>query len=177
MSADPYSLLLERMAAGSPGGMEVEDILAQMGETDPRISLLGKYLARRREAEAEDADEETTDSDERAAAAREQQEAMRSLQRVAKSMFAELEELRGRNDMLAAALGACYICWGEDAGCEVCAGRGAPGSLPPDGELFSMLVVPAVRRVQQRRAGARNAPAQPRPGASDRAMDSNENPN
>jgi hypothetical protein len=178
MSADPYSLLLESYAAGSTGGADVQQLLAQMSETDPRIGLLSKYLASRKEAEAEtDADEDESAIVEASERERERLEAMTSLQRVARSMYVELERLRERNDALAAALGACYLCWGEDEICEVCGGRGAPGSLPPDYQMFSVLVVPAVRRMQRRRAGAQTSPAVPKPGATDRAVNSNENPN
>ena len=48
-------------------------------------------------------------------------------------------------DRLAAALGACPACWGEDPSCRWCRGRGAPGALAPDPEEFTTWVVPAVR--------------------------------
>lgn len=179
MSADPYSLLLESYASGTPGGLGVEQLLAQMGEGDPRVSLVTKYLASRREAQEAEAEEAAAAEAEREAVEAEKQAALRSLQRMARSMYAELEELRGRNDMLAAALGACYLCWGENAMCEVCAGAGAPGSTPPDAELFAALVVPAARRMQRRRkqAGTRPAPPPPPKGPAGRAFNSNENPN
>ncbi|HEX7317132.1 MAG TPA: hypothetical protein VF297_24750 [Pyrinomonadaceae bacterium] len=173
MSADPYSMLLESYAAGSAGGAGVEQLLARMGEDDPRVSLVSKYLASRREADEAEAEEAAASASEAAAAEAEKQAAVRSLRRMARSMYAELEELRGRNDMLAAALGACYLCWGENATCEICAGAGAPGAAPPDGELFREVVVPALRRVQRRRV----KPAPPAGGPAGRAFDSNENPN
>jgi hypothetical protein len=171
-------MLLESYASGSPGGLGVEQILAQMGEDDPRVSLVSKYLASRRAAEEAEAEENAAAEAQAAAVEAEKQEAVRTLQRMARSMYKELEELRGRNDMLAAALGACYLCWGENLMCEVCAGEGAPGSTPPDGELFTALVVPAVRRLQRRHAkkGSRPDPP-PTKGPATRASNSNENPN
>jgi hypothetical protein len=65
----------------------------------------------------------------------------------------ELADLREVNDTLAAALGACHVCWGGDSDCHECAGRGTPGSRRPDPRLFSRLVLPAVRRVRQICAG------------------------
>lgn len=59
----------------------------------------------------------------------------------------ELRDLREVNDTVAAALGACRRCWGGDAACEECGGRGKSGSTAPDMRLFDRLVVPAVRRV------------------------------
>lgn len=67
---------------------------------------------------------------------------------------AELEELRHRNDALAAALGACAICWGESepGACPECGGAGRPGAYEVDEELFEAVVGPAVQaRAQSRR--------------------------
>lgn len=159
MSADPQSLLLEGLANGA----NMEDILAQISDTDPRLGLIAKYLANKR-ATAEEVNDEEDDleyakprrsrSDDSSALSRERAEAVRSLQRLARTMFAELEELRSRNDMLASALGACYLCWGDDLQCEVCNGEGVPGSSAPDKQLFSQFVGPAARRL-------RNPPAEP----------------
>jgi len=68
------------------------------------------------------------------------------------SMFAELTVLRDRTDRLAAALGACCLCWGEDAGCRVCRGRGRPGFAIPDELQFEELVLPAVLALRAQRA-------------------------
>ena len=62
-------------------------------------------------------------------------------------MRRELADLREGNDTLAAALGACALCWGGDPDCVVCLGRGSPGYDLPDPALFNELVVPALRRV------------------------------
>ncbi|HKX45139.1 MAG TPA: hypothetical protein VJP77_00345, partial [Planctomycetota bacterium] len=45
---------------------------------------------------------------------------------------------------LAAALGACEVCLGEDARCEECNGEGGPGWAEPDPELYEAWVAPAV---------------------------------
>ena len=60
----------------------------------------------------------------------------------------ELHDLREVNDTLAAALGACPICWGGDRTCETCDGYGRAGCFRPDPALFVKLVAPAVRRVR-----------------------------
>jgi len=65
---------------------------------------------------------------------------------VLNQMYAELEVHPERNDLLADALGACPVCWGEDGRCPRCRGRGRPGGRRPDPEAFQALVVPAVRR-------------------------------
>jgi len=185
MSADPYALLLENLAAGAqPGGAEMQGLLAQLGETDPRVGLIARYFEQQRAAEAAAADEEAKDDEEenepqraRSKRSAERREAVRSLQRLARSMYEELEVLRERNDTLAAALGACYLCWGEDFECEVCGGAGAPGTLPPDWALFSTLVAPAARRLRQLRGGASQTAPIPHRAAPGRATNPNEKPN
>jgi hypothetical protein len=72
-------------------------------------------------------------------------------------LLAEVEGLRLRCDSLASALGACALCWGVEAACRVCRGRGGPGFSTPDRELFNELVVPAVRMVQARTINGSNS--------------------
>ena len=62
---------------------------------------------------------------------------------------AEAEALRERNDILAAAVGACHLCWGEDAGCRGCHGRGSPGARRPERVAFRRYITPALRRLQE----------------------------
>jgi hypothetical protein len=76
----------------------------------------------------------------------------RELEKVMNSLYAELEILRARNDTLAEALGACYLCFGEDLTCPECSGNGVPGALLPDETVFRRYVVPAVKRIQLARA-------------------------
>lgn len=65
---------------------------------------------------------------------------------VLERLYAEVQTLRARNAMLAEALGACPRCWGEDARCARCRGRGRPGGRRPDRLLFTEIVEPAVQR-------------------------------
>jgi len=82
---------------------------------------------------------------------------------VLNQMYAELEVLRERNDLLADALGACPVCWGGDVRCPRCRGRGRPGGRLPDPEAFLALVAPAVRR---HAAGRPSPPTSPQPTAT-----------
>lgn len=52
------------------------------------------------------------------------------------------EAMQDRVVLLAAALGACD-CWGHDAGCPSCSGRGSPGWVAPDPQLYQEFVAPA----------------------------------
>lgn len=110
----------------------------------------------RREQLATGADEE---------AARRRRRALWLLRERFADMQVELAELRERNEALAAALGACARCWGVDPGCEVCAGRGVPGSRLPQAPLFAHFVAPAVRRRQDvNRRGSSVPRSDPPPG-------------
>lgn len=60
----------------------------------------------------------------------------------------ELRDLRNLNDTVAAALGACPVCWGGDSQCHICEGEGSSGAYQPDPRLFNELVAPAVRRIR-----------------------------
>jgi hypothetical protein len=75
-------------------------------------------------------------------------------------LAAELDRLRQRNDALAAALGACHLCFGDDAWCPRCGGRGRPASRRPESAAFDHYVRPLLERLQAR------DPARARPPAS-----------
>ncbi len=81
-------------------------------------------------------------------------------------VYPELAELRSRNERLAAALGACYLCWGKDLDCDLCDGQGRPGHFSPNSKRFQQYVLPATQRLRRHsesRAspGLYGAPAQP----------------
>ena len=144
---------------GSSGTLDpVSLLLSQLGgqaASDPRAALLMRLLDRRG-GSPENIDEAKEDPDAQVAehAAQHAQvgqqgaRGIRELRTLAKRMYTELESLRERNDALAAALGACHLCFGTDPLCEECGGRGAPGSLAPDPDAFHDYIVPALRRVQ-----------------------------
>jgi hypothetical protein len=74
-------------------------------------------------------------------------------------MQAELEHLRERSDAMAAAVGACPLCWGQSLDCRGCRGRGGPGFCTPDESLFEELVLPALRTLRAQRASVRGSVA------------------
>jgi hypothetical protein len=74
------------------------------------------------------------------------------LERIVRRLAAELEDAHARLADLAAAFGACGLCWGDDAHCPSCRGRGKPGRFAPDQELRQRLFakpspVPAASRI------------------------------
>lgn len=161
MADDTRSQLLETLAARAVGGGGInaqELLLAQLGgaeDVDPSVNLIARYLVNSQSPDDEKPEEEDDEappepSEGDRARAEERARSFERLRRVMEEMYEELEALRERNDTLAAALGACYLCWGEDYECPVCGGAGHPGSSMPDSALLAQLVAPAVRRLRQR---------------------------
>jgi hypothetical protein len=145
--------MLARMRSSSDGGQLSPELLAQLGNTNPTAALLAKHLAESRANGAAskavidvEAEEVPTQGDADSA------DAMGELRERVESMFAELNAVRERLDLLASALGACSVCWGEDGQCRICRGRGRPGFAIPDETLFEEFVLPAIRTLRAQRA-------------------------
>lgn len=160
VNTDINSLLLETLNARANGGAlpTTQDLLAKLAETNPTAGLIAQLLAqnqqqeREREASSEEeggAESLEQEPDQDRMRSREKSRAAHRLRQKIGSMNRELSELRERNDALAAALGACHLCWGSDPECEICAGRGSPGASEPDKRLFAQFVRPAVRTLQK----------------------------
>jgi hypothetical protein len=127
---------------------EVAALMDRLGQADPSMQLVMQLLA----------GAQAKDDPERDAAREAEREARRERARARLGRLRDEHALlSARNDLVAAALGACP-CFGEDADCRFCRGRGAPGSLPPDPAAFADLVEPAVRRL-----GLATPPSQTRP--------------
>ena len=141
-STDPMSLLLSQISANAPD--------------NPSVGMLTSML-QRRDPPAPEVDEEA-----QAEAAMRLEE----LTEMVNNLYAEVETLRSRSVELAAALGACYVCFGTDLLCARCGGRGRPGSRPPKPEAYRAYVVPAVMRVRRLTETQRreDPPPAPRPG-------------
>lgn len=145
--------------------------LDAQGQHDPQKAEILRLLVERRrqqqesepQEEAMPSEEETNSGQEtRADEAREERSShARELHDTVNKIYAEVEVLRARSDALAAALGACYLCFGDDPLCEECGGRGVPGSLAPKPAAFRKYVSPAVRHARALEIG-RGRPAPPR---------------
>jgi hypothetical protein len=55
------------------------------------------------------------------------------------------------NASLSDALGSCRECWGEDAHCTVCAGKGYPGWRKVNKRLFNVYILPSLEKMLVRR--------------------------
>jgi hypothetical protein len=120
------SLLVQALGPGASA------VLGQDVDADP-TALLTQYLLQRQTPDDEDGDEDDPlNAGERA----------------------ELEDLRRRNEIFAAAVGACEVCWGDDPACPICGGEGRPGWAEPSRGLFAEVAGPALRRLRRGVTGA-----------------------
>lgn len=158
-AAAPNPMLSALLGAmGSGGSFDPASLLmSQLGgqaANDPRMAALSWLLSQHRpgpeiEGEAEESDEVKVEAARARAEVRaERARRIRQLRALVKRTWAELEALRERNDTLAAALGACHLCFGTDPLCPRCGGRGVPGSRAPDPAAYREYVVPAIQRVR-----------------------------
>lgn len=134
-------------AAGPPPS--ADDLLGLLESRNPNLANVVRYL-RLSEQLATEEPEAGGDGDATATALDDSESIRRGLARNRLlEALEELRALRARNDSLAAALGACHRCWGDDTTCETCRGEGAPGSRPPHLRLFDLWVTPALREIQR----------------------------
>jgi hypothetical protein len=75
-----------------------------------------------------------------------------------------LNAMQARSAVIAAALGGCGLCWGEELECPECKGAGRPGWRAPDPAAFETWVAPAIRAAA-RGAGESSDPERKRPAA------------
>jgi hypothetical protein len=155
--------LLARMNSAGPGGCaNVEELLAQQAATNPIAAMFAKQFAAQKAARAaidesrvidmEAAPSATEDEAAAAAAVEARSRELNELREKMNTLLTELELLRQRNDTLAAALGACCLCWGQNIDCRSCRGRGEPGFCIPDESLFEEFVLPAIRTLRAQKA-------------------------
>ena len=135
----------------------VLDLAGQFGITDPNTLRMLELMSQQDEKEVEDKDVvEVAHSEDGDGA-----EGVNELLRENRELQMENEDLMGRIEILAAALGACPICWGDDEQCDECQGRGAPGAFLPDKKAFRVFVLPSIQKMQKRRRTRIGMPRQP----------------
>jgi hypothetical protein len=157
LEVDPTFAALLGMLDGSSGTSDplalLKTQLETQAQTNPQAVLIMKFLERRQQQQLQNVLNEEENEHELSEAEYEEVEDkplgdFLISQQIMDQTHSELESLRVRNDTLALALGACYLCFGEDLSCENCHGSGAPGSSPPQVEAFRKYILPAVRRAQ-----------------------------
>jgi hypothetical protein len=113
--------------------------MADLQASNPQLAMLAQMMqARTLVAQPASADlsDEIADLAERLADA---ERRIASMKRQGQRLYAAHQEASGRLADLAAALGACGLCWGEDDDCPSCRGRGYPGAMRPDPLLHRRL--------------------------------------
>jgi hypothetical protein len=158
---------MQSIATSSPG-MDPREMLAQLGNNNPTLSLLLKQMTEQQNAPST-GNEPVIDVEPVAvppalpaqssapAPADDSADALHELRQKMESMYTELHILRERNDLFAAALGACCLCWGQDLSCRSCRGRGGPGFSIPDESLFAEYVVPAIQTLRAQKTKFRRS--------------------
>jgi hypothetical protein len=142
--AEQAAALLQRHARGD---LDNDGVVQELAASDPRLGLLAGLLSRQ-SVETEtgtiaDLQAQLASANQLADEAGQLAEGLRL---EFDGLVQDVGGLRSRLDDLAAALGACPGCWGDDSSCGWCRGRGAPGALPPDPDAFRRLVRPALQR-------------------------------
>ncbi|WP_448501145.1 hypothetical protein [Sphingomonas sp.] len=118
-------------------------MLDGLQESNPQLAILAQLMQARTivpEPVSEGLSDEVMRLADQLAAAEARIDAMK---RQARKLVALHREADDRLADLAAALGACGLCWGEDDFCPSCRGRGRPGMVRPDFELRARLLGPA----------------------------------
>lgn len=121
------------------------DLAGQLGVSDPQVLRLMEALT-----------QQESEPEQNAPELEEQLDELRGLYRENRELREANDFLAGQIETLAAALGACAACWGEEEKCAECDGRGTSGSFVPDKEAFAEYVLPTIRRLRQQ-AQARRA--------------------
>ena len=113
---------------------DLEGLLEQMGNSDPqmqqKLQLITALMNNNSATEEELVDKRRI-------------RAKKKLQR----LYRKQEILKERNEDLAAALGACPYCWGENRRCRACDGKGSPGYFAADEEAFTEYVMPVLEQL------------------------------
>jgi hypothetical protein len=147
----------------APGAPTPEALLGDMVQKNPKLAWLMQMMSAgsQRVAVAESAAAEERQAEFEALADQLQQSEIRAakLQRIARRLQSELEEAQERLADLAAAFGACGLCFGQDNGCRSCRGRGKLGMFAADPELRRRFVAEAITTVPTAPASVSPAPS------------------
>ena len=165
----------------------IDDMMASLSAKNPVLGMIFRQLvqsgakakesaALALEADAVEVDSEDYRTETKVVETAELGE-LNEVRRQLQSVPVELDILRKRSDLLAAALGACALCWGQDLGCRVCRGRGLPGYAVPDEATFEELILPALQLLRAHRMKqGRIAPIVPLKDANVDASSENPHP-
>lgn len=124
--------------APDPAALAAQAI-ADLQRSNPQLAMLAQMMQARTivpQPAGDDLGAEVAELAERLAEAERRIDRMK---RQGQRLFAVYRDATERLADLAAALGACGLCWGEDDHCPSCRGRGQPGMIRPDPMLRERL--------------------------------------
>ncbi|NDJ16439.1 hypothetical protein [Myxacorys almedinensis] len=152
--SDMNQILMNMLLSGQGGQANLEEMLNDNSDLDPMARMvLSQALSTSNAQKDEDHEIDLDDDDEAPSRRRRAIKRLRSrftaMQQQIELLQQQIEELETHNDELAAALGACYLCWGQDSHCPECHGKGKPGTMALDWALFEEWVLPAVRAARE----------------------------
>ena len=117
-------------------------MMDELKRSNPQLAMLAQLMQARAivpEPVSEDLSDEVAELANRLARAEARIERMKLQGR---RLYEAHQSVTSRLADLAAALGACGLCWGEDDMCPSCRGRGRPGMVRPDPALRERLLGP-----------------------------------
>lgn len=118
-------------------------LLDQMGFDDPKLRMFAQLMALQGNQSQDSSSPPESDEDQS------QSDGIAMVLEENERLAHENDQLLDRVEVLAAALGACPICWGEDDSCSECRGKGRPGYFRPDREAFAEYVLPVVKKLKR----------------------------
>jgi len=122
---------------------DMVNLLDQIGVTDPRIPVIAEFMKLQMDEKSDNQSSEKTSIKKKKVMA-----IFSEIVRKNDELRSDNELLVAKFDIVASALGACPLCWGEDEACEKCQGKGRPGEYKPDIEAFRKFVLPVVKRIR-----------------------------
>ena len=117
---------LPEVMQAEPDASPLDGLITGLAQNNPSLAWLPQLMAMRSRREM-DQPPAQNEIDELRAALRQWQLRAEKMYRRARALEAELAENQDRMSDIAAAVGACGLCWGEDETCPGCRGRGKPG--------------------------------------------------
>lgn len=134
----------EAMAGAGDGGLaqDPQAMLRELAGSDPRMAMMLQFLNPARAEVVEDdpeLDERNAVIEDLSARLDTAEVKLARVTSIARRLHQAHQASERRLSELAAALGACGLCWGEDDHCPGCHGRGRAGMVRPDEALRDRL--------------------------------------
>jgi hypothetical protein len=114
-------------------------MIDELKRSNPQLAMLAQLMQARAIVPQEAPEDLSAEVAELANRLAEAEDRIERMKRQGRRLLEGHQSMTSRLADLAAALGACGLCWGEDELCPSCRGRGRPGMVRPDLELRARL--------------------------------------